>query len=539
MTEYIPTPRAINTLVVIEAPGKIAALTFALRKAGMTDFHIQATSGHLLDMPDMLMPSGIDRNLVETGRFIRNVPMAEAVMGWAAKSQRVLIACDADQEGDVLAWDIAQLIPKHQNVQRVRLRALDFDSVVDTFSHPEPVNLKDSWPGATRRILDRLIGCSFSRFNLEQDSDVSVGRIQSGLLGAVSQERIPFAEAIIALPCCDGKDPFVAVLPVYEDNEDAVRELVHLGEQFAKEGHCVPLGEIVEAPDFQPWNYGEAVLAVAEATDRSILEVSHSMQRLYENGKMSYPRSASPAMTGDGLSCVDNIADHHGVRFDAARPPKFSRNSRHAHEAPRPLRADVDISSPLLIMSPDQAALSLIARHLLACGQPHALHRPDPASLPSWAAGLSFERKVCLWLRPWPRRKAVTGFRTRPREEAMMRLLLKHNLGRASTQVLHAIKFAGRDLLDEKMRMTDKARAWIELTPAVLLDPTTSASIEALIDGAADRHEHNESPPQAVKNILDYFGLWEAMETVLEHTAMSIQSGLSQSISRQDDHKKP
>lgn len=535
MAEYIPTPRAVATLVIIEAPGKIPALSLALKRAGMTDFHIQATSGHLMDMPRSLIPTGIDRNLQETGRFVRNPEMVDAVVGWGTKAKNVLLACDADQEGDVLAWDIAQMLPTHPNVKRIRLRALDFESVVDAFSNSEPVSSKDAWPGTTRRILDRMIGCAYSSMHTEGEDDISVGRIQSGLLGAVAKERIPFAEAIIALPCCDGKDPFVAVIDVFEDNEDEVRVLIEHGRRFARENRCVKYGSLVPAEDFSPWNYGEAVLAIAEATDRNITDVSGSMQRLYENGSMSYPRSSSPAITGDGLSCIAQIADNSGVRFDESRVPKFSRNGRHAHEAPRPLKSDVDITKPLLVMSPDQAALSLIARHLLACGQPHALHRPDPAGLPEWAKGLQFERKVCQWLRPWPRRAAVTGLRMRSKEEAMLKILLKHNLGRASTQVMHAVKFAGRDLIDDKFLLTDKAQQWMERTPAVLLDPKTSASIESLINGSADRHEYSEPPQQAVRNIIDFLGLWDPISRVLEAPSNYAQSGLTPTSLRSDE----
>jgi DNA topoisomerase-1 len=338
------------------------------------------------------------------------------------------------------------------------------------------------------------------------------------------------ARATLSLRACDKRDPFIAVLDVFPENRERVMELVELCKEYERSGDCVKLGPVQAAENFQPWSYGEAVLAVARATDRKIDAVSQSMQRLYEGGRMSYPRSSASAVTGDGLASISKIADANGVRFDPSKLPMFSRTQRHAHESPRPISGQVDISSPLLVLSNDEATLSLLARHLLACGQPHAIHRPDPNALPQWARGIVFERKVCQWLRPWPRRPASPGVRELPIEEAAMELLITNGLGRPSTLVNHAIKFASRGLLDSTMSLTDKAREWISGTPQVLLDVTTSKRIEALIDQSAERDDPDSAPPRLVRSILDHFGLWQDVSPKLEHSG----SGLVSAASLQD-----
>lgn len=533
---YKQAPRATANLVVIEAPGKLAALTAALRRGRLEDFHVLATRGHLFDMPDGFTPLGIDRRLTETARAPKNPDGINLIASWGLKSERLLIATDADQEGDVLAWDVAQILPDHPNVWRVRLRALDIDSVLQAFSNPEPVRLRDAWPGATRRLVDRLIGAAFTADG--DHAGFAAGRVQSALLGATTSVRLPLGEATLVLPACDGKDPFVATVPVYPETRDRLAELVERSAAFVRAEGCVKLGKVEPAEDYVPWNYGEAVLSIAQATDRSLPEVADTLQRLYEGGRMSYPRSTAHALTGEGIARLQDIAHGHGVKIDADRLPAFSRRGRHTHESLRPLAGKVDVCAPLLLLSADDAALALITRHLIACAQPHATHRPDPATLPEWARDpkLDFSRRVCQWLRPWPRRPAAANLRVYPTSEVAMRTLLEHDLGRPSTQVRHATKFESRSLLTSAMEPSAKARLWLEQTPQTLLDPRTSAAIEAMIDDAADLGGDALAPAQLARGILERLGLWSQIEAILEAPAQpNVRSGL---VERTESHTR-
>ena len=509
--------RQVRHLIIIESPGKISSLTAALRRSPIDDFHILATSGHLFELPASLVKVGIDGELHEYGRTAKWPPLIVQIKHWAQRAGRVLVACDADQEGDVLACDIAKLLEEvdHKNVARVRLRSLDNEGVVHAFMHPEPIRYRDAWPGTARRILDRLIGSTFSARD-SSGIDLSVGRVQSAMLGAAASEKIAFGEATIALASSDGKEPFVATIQVTAENFVEVQELIKHAAQFAREGRCIEFGRSAPAEDFKPWNYGQCIDAISRATARPIDDVSRSLQRLYEAGRMSYPRSDASAVTTQALATIQDMADQHGVRFDASRVPTFSRQGRHAHESPRILKSNVNITAPLMILSDDEAALSLIARHLLACGQPHAVHLANPANLPAWAAGLKLERKVCQWLRPWPRKATETGLRIYPNEEIALALLLRHKLGRPSTMVFHAMKFASRDLVDAKGRVSAKGADWIKRTPALLQDPKTSQMIEKILSSSIEQGLHNESPKKLVRTILESMNLWEEVNSMLK-----------------------
>src|SRR3546814_13584359 len=90
--------------------------------------------------------------------------------------------CSSDLEGDVIAWDVAELIRDiHPDPVRVRLRGMDAESIREAIVNPSPVRREDAIPGRTRAIIDRLVGATFSA------NGVAVGRVGTALLGRVAQ----------------------------------------------------------------------------------------------------------------------------------------------------------------------------------------------------------------------------------------------------------------------------------------------------------------------------------------------------------------
>jgi DNA topoisomerase IA len=96
-------------LFVIEAPGKAKHILEILKSVGF-DARVQATKGHMYSMPDRLTPVGIDSGFREFERKLREPEIGQRIRDEAANADRVFIATDADEEGDVIAWDVAELI---------------------------------------------------------------------------------------------------------------------------------------------------------------------------------------------------------------------------------------------------------------------------------------------------------------------------------------------------------------------------------------------------------------------------------------------
>ncbi|WP_327211052.1 toprim domain-containing protein [Rhizobium leguminosarum] len=152
----------MHDLFVIEAPGKAQQLEELLRKIGI-DARVQATKGHLYSMPAGLQPLGIDSAFREFGRALINPDIGARIREEASAAGAVYVATDADQEGDVIAWDVAELLQDIvPNPLRVRLRGMDFDSIREAIDGATSVSKSDAVPGRTRAIVDRMIGSVFS-----------------------------------------------------------------------------------------------------------------------------------------------------------------------------------------------------------------------------------------------------------------------------------------------------------------------------------------------------------------------------------------
>jgi DNA topoisomerase I len=513
----------MKDLVLTDAADKLPALREGLKKAGMDDFFVLPTGGPLARIPSAARPVGISSDLVELYLDRRDYVLCDRIKRTARTARRVFIATDADQTGDALAADITKLLGDHPGVTRVRLRSLDLDGIVHGFTNAEPLSERDAWPTTLRRILDRLISSTYS--SVSTTEELRVERVRSALIGILGAEPLPSAMAHLALPAIDRHGPFTATFPVFADGLDQAHELVERCRTLPP----ICAGTSVSAPGYVPWNYGETLLAICEASDRAITidEAALSLERLYEAGRLSFPRSDANAVTAEAISRLGAIAEAHGVRFEGSRLPQFSRQKRHAHESPRPTASLVDIGAPLGILPPDDAALSLITRHLIACGQPHVLQAPDGAQLPTWAQGIPWSRRLSRWLRPWPRRAPRCELRPTDMVAAVLKILLERALSDPRGCVREAASFGNGQYLDLTMRLTAHAKRLAALTPPALLDPLVCRELERFICEAAEQGRYGEPPARLARTLLEQLGLWGDVSRVIDHDSGALPTSRS------------
>lgn len=469
-------------LVIIEAPGKVERLSRIFGELGQ-NVTLFATGGHLFSNPDSLRPLCINAGMQETARSPVNQVLIDEMILLAKQHDFVLIATDPDQEGDVIAADVLALIGgfKGHMYGRLRLRGLDKNSVRDACGKLTVIDPAESWPGTTRRILDRLIGGTLSSL----DNGTSVGRVQSALLGAINRQAFPYGKLWLKLPASDGGQPFIATLPVTRDNQELCREMAAMAMDFPPSD----VAGIEPVRGGEPWNFGECIINIHERVGVPVDAASEIMQRLYESGRMSYPRSSANALTRDALACLELNCDRANIRqyFDWNIIAKME-NTRHAHESPRPMVTNVDIGVPLHLMPPDEASLALITRNLVLSGMICQRQFPDTFKLPEWARALDWNRLKKQPV-PWREPDIETGIQYFAPEAAALRVLVNQRLGRPGTQVGHALRFCHRNLADDTLTLTDKGRAWVDATPDALLGDQFSTETERMI-------ESGEVPPE-------------------------------------------
>lgn len=466
-------------LFIIEAPGKAKHIQDILKGVGI-DARVQATIGHLYSMPDRLTPVGIDSGFREYERTLRKPEIGQRIREEAANADRVFIATDADEEGDVIAWDVAELIADIQAYPlRVRLKGMDQESILESIEGASNVLKRDAIAGRTRAIVDRMIGAVFSR------DGIAVGRVGTALLGLIQRDQPSVRRLRLVAPAKEGR-PWVAECDVKPPLTFEIAKQLE-STRFP----VLDASERREEARSRPGNMGDIMVSAGDKMDMSPKEAATSLQRLYEAGRVSYPRANSRGISRSVLRKVAKALQKSGYKFDENVIPE--KPDTDVHDAPYPIGRTEIVRDPTK-QGYDEGIRTLIARDMVKAGQVHELQFGvgERAGMHVRKMGLSQEVADLVakleWRREigpqypgqetWPESKMTT----RRHDTVLLQHAVESGLGKPSTWANHIEKFISRDLVDEDLNLTSKGKAWIAASPPALLNPRISAEIEKACD---------------------------------------------------------
>jgi DNA topoisomerase-1 len=480
-------------LAVIEAPGKVHHLEQLLRKVANRKVEVFATKGHLMANPKTLDPLGIDENLKEFLRGPIDPDRVRSLESSASGRQEVWIMTDADWEGDAIALDVAEVLGRlppddvPREVWRIPLSSLDAESIRAGLAKRYPVDPAAAIPARTRALVDRIVGAVFSG-ELPSGERFSCGRVQTALLGDIAIRAgdgrgFPLGDAFLVAPSADGGDPFVARVPI-RSQEDLELWKERAAMPLPMVAGCVDAsGKPAKFPDgAQPWHMGDAMMAASAVVGLPIQDVASSLQRLYERGRISYPRTGSRRFSQAGASAIRQISRAAGAaKYSASSLPILGEATRdETHEALRPLEA-VNVAADPTKLPPDEAVITLIARNVISVAGGGQVERAQVSGLPEWAQNLNFERASAPRA-PWRDEAPKAGVLVRQLDAAILGCVLESNLGRPSTWANHATTMVTRGLIGNSMRLTEKGEAWVQGSPTALLTGTWAKEVDQVLE---------------------------------------------------------
>jgi DNA topoisomerase-1 len=464
-----------HNLFVIEASGKIGRLREILRDLGVRSPNIIATGGHILCTPKSLSPVGLDAHLRETIRQPRDGEKVASLID-RTRGRSVHILTDRDPEGDAIALDVA-MIARHAGataILRHPLSSLTEEAVCEALGASEPVDVLRAAPARARAIVDRLIGGTCSGDN------VSVGRISSALLGVLARESasetLSAGKAVLSLRATRGR-PFRMEVEVRGPDEAA-----DLQARLDAIPPVPPIRRI--KPPASPAHMGHLMMYAWDELGFEPNESENLIQRLYEGGRMSYPRSASFHMGAHGQH----------VAAEMARLARLSwgwggEEEGGCHEVPHLLRP-VDPTLDTDMLSRVDAMEVLVARRVVLAGSPVRVECPDPEALPDWAQGLPLRRPVTRQATmAWSAEPGrPDGYHPYSPARLALGLMVAHELGQPSTWASHSMRFATRsDLLEmegPRLTISAKGRYWMAGTPPALLETAFQRSVDQAVEAA-------------------------------------------------------
>lgn len=348
-----------KSLVIVESPAKARTLNKFLGD----DFAVEASGGHILDLPKSKMGVDVERDFRPEYVII---PARRKIVNQIKKDARdkenIYLATDPDREGEAIGWHLQQNLNTNARIYRVVFYEITEQAVKEAFAHPGSIDMHKVEAQQARRILDRLVGYNLSPLLWKKVSrGLSAGRVQSvAVRFIVERERqienfIPreYWEIKAELKKKKAHKTFIARLdrisekkPEIKNREEADRIL----EQIRKENFVVLDIQKKEKKRNPQAPYTTSKLQ-QEAFNQLHFPAAKTMriaQSLYEGleigdegsvGLITYMRTDSVRVSEQALKAIRGyIEQRYGRQYLPARPNQYKSKklAQGAHEAIRP-----------------------------------------------------------------------------------------------------------------------------------------------------------------------------------------------------------
>ena len=413
-----------KALVIVESPAKAKTINKYLGD----DFEVQASMGHVRDLPSKGLNVDIENNFEPTYDIMPGKRKVIASLKAAAKKcDKLYLATDLDREGEAIAWHLAEILGfPEEKTYRVIFNAITKTAITAAFSQPGKLDLDKVMAQQARRILDRIVGYKISPLLWRKvASGLSAGRVQSVAVKIVVEREREIRgfkpEEYWLIPAVFTSDLQSSYNQQWLDfiktktDDDTGATITEQNKWFAEhnafKAELYKIGEEkFHAPDkehaeriFDALKQAEFKLADIEtkqssssspapfitstlqqaAANRLGFGAKRTMsiaQQLYEGidlgsmgslGLITYMRTDSTHISSEAIGEVRNyIGRHIGSNYLPEKPNFYAsnKNAQQAHEAVRP--TDVDLT-PLEIkgcLTEEQFKLyDLIWRRFVAC----------------------------------------------------------------------------------------------------------------------------------------------------------------------------
>lgn len=357
-------------LVIVESPTKAKKLREYLGK----DFHIEASVGHVRDLPKKKLGIDIEHDFEPTYEISDDKKKVVTQLKKLSKTaETVYLAMDPDREGEAIAWHIQQLLGK-QKFLRATFHEITKSAVQDAINHPGTLNMSLVDAQQARRVLDRLVGYQISPVLWKKiRRGLSAGRVQSVALKLIVEREREIAAFV-------PEEYWEVDVLMGIDQDKFTRQAKTTAESKLEWLENVPakmlIGRVVEVnhKKYEPTKQEQVtdVLTGLESASYQILSVEKKSrkrstfppfttstlqqgaanklgftskqtmtlaQQLYEEGLITYHRTDSVNLSTQAVTAArELISSEYGSDYLPGKPNFFSAKSKNAQEAHEAIR---------------------------------------------------------------------------------------------------------------------------------------------------------------------------------------------------------
>ena len=329
-------------LLIVESPSKAKTINKYLGD----DYVVRASVGHVRDLPKsnkkaIDIPGGfIPHYEVVKGKE----KIIQELQSLTEDADEVILATDADREGEAIAWHLKEAIGL-KKPKRIVFYEITKDAINEAIKHPRDIDDNLRHAQEARRILDRLVGYDLSGVIWKKVRyGLSAGRVQSPALRIIMErerEIRAFIPETYWTITAQTKTPSKDALVLTCSEEPRDKKLVDtiLSEARKRDWKVLDIAETAaKRSPKAPFTTSTLQQAASSRLGFSPSRTMSVAQRLYEAGLITYMRTDSTHL---GKQAVDSILalikSEYGEKYAEARVhASKSKNAQEAHEGIRP-----------------------------------------------------------------------------------------------------------------------------------------------------------------------------------------------------------
>jgi len=357
-----------KNLLIVESPSKIKTL----KKFLGDDFVIEASVGHIRDLPDKKIGIDIDNEFKPT--YIVSEKSKKVVKHLKSITKDIdalYIATDPDREGEAIAWHLLDELKPKVPIKRMVFNEITKSAVSSALKDTRDIDMSLVNAQECRRFLDRLFGFLVSnelRFNVK--SGLSAGRVQSPALKILvdrEKQRTNFSVSeywdlqgnfkykdenifckLVSLK--NGKkivtsNSFNRLTGKMEDskseilNQSQSEDLISQLQKYVWKVTNIDTKPKTQNPypPFITSTLQQEGIRKLRMNSNQIMSVAQS---LYQNGYITYMRTDSISLSKEALDAAKKvIKEKYGEDYLPKQPRLYkskTKNAQEAHEAIRP-----------------------------------------------------------------------------------------------------------------------------------------------------------------------------------------------------------
>lgn len=353
-------------LVIVESPAKAKTIGKYLGP----DYRVDASRGHIWDLPDKEMGIDFNKNYEPSlqARKPEQRETIERLKKEVVSAEKVYLATDPDREGEAISYHLQcalNLDPNEKN--RIMFNEISKKAVNNAIQNPNYINKGLVYAQQARRVLDRLVGYTLSPVLCKKITNkLSAGRVQSAALRIIvdrekeikkfKPEEYWHVSALLEKP--RNKPQFKAVLTEQNDKKlklknkeqcDEVLEILNSNDYVVRSVKK-SVTQSRPQPPFTTSTMQQDAVNKLRMSSNVAMSVA---QQLYEGfdiagmghvALVTYIRTDSVRTSTDAIYAArERIAKVYGEKYVPEKPVFYAtkKQAQDAHEAIRPINPDL------------------------------------------------------------------------------------------------------------------------------------------------------------------------------------------------------